>query len=110
MAKPASPTLIEKVSNPLNNPEEKQNDHRLSREDSAPEALLGTNGPDKHLQLEDIEHRTRKTEKPRSTGFIEPFHRTLLEEHLRSLQGRDAARANPRTLSQEGGEESSVRP
>ncbi len=44
--------------------------------------------PDKHhyelfLQLEDIEHRATKVGRPQSNGFIERFHRTLLEEHLR---------------------------
>ena len=47
---------------------------------------------DKHpyelfLQLEEIEHRTTKVGRPQSNGFIERFHRTLLEEHLR-IQGR----------------------
>ena len=45
VAKPASPRLIEKVSNLLNNPEENQNDHRPGSEDSAPEAVLATTGP-----------------------------------------------------------------
>jgi len=55
--------------------------------------LLSDNGrefcgrPDKHpceilLQLEDIEHRTTKVHRPQSNGFIERFHRTLLDEHL----------------------------
>ena len=48
--------------------------------------------PDRHpyelfLQLEEIEHRTPKVRRPQSNGFIERFHRTLLEEHLR-IQGR----------------------
>ena len=48
--------------------------------------------PDKHpyeifLQLEDIEHRTTKVRRPQSNGFIERFHRTLLDEHLR-VKGR----------------------
>jgi transposase InsO family protein/molybdenum-dependent DNA-binding transcriptional regulator ModE len=48
--------------------------------------------PDRHpyelfLQLEEIEHRTTKVRRPQSNGFIERFHRTLLEEHLR-VQGR----------------------
>ena len=48
--------------------------------------------PDKHsyelfLQLEEIEHRTTKVGRPQSNGFIERFHRTLLEEHLR-IKGR----------------------
>ncbi len=60
--------------------------------------ILSDNGreycgrPDKHpyelfLQLEDIEHRTTKVGRPQSNGFIERFHRTLLEEHLR-IKGR----------------------
>ena len=39
------------------------------------------------LQLEDIEHRTTKVGRPQSNGFIERFHRTLLDEHLR-VKGR----------------------
>ncbi|HEX2095091.1 MAG TPA: IS481 family transposase [Longimicrobiaceae bacterium] len=35
------------------------------------------------LQLEEIEHRTTKVRRPQSNGFIERFHRTLLDEHLR---------------------------
>ena len=61
--------------------------------------ILSDNGreycgrPDKHpyelfLQLEDIEHRTTKVGRPQSNGFIERFHRTLLEEHLR-IKGPD---------------------
>ena len=60
--------------------------------------ILSDNGreycgrPDKHpyelfLQLEDIEHRTTKVGRPQSNGFIERFHHTLLEEHLR-IKGR----------------------
>ncbi len=60
--------------------------------------ILSDNGreycgrPDKHpyelfLQLEEIEHRTTKVGRPQSNGFIERFHRTLLEEHLR-ITGR----------------------
>lgn len=60
--------------------------------------ILSDNGreycgrPDKHpyelfLQLEDIEHRTTKVGRPQSNGFIERFHRPLLEEHLR-IKGR----------------------
>jgi transposase InsO family protein len=56
--------------------------------------ILSDNGrefcgrPDKHpyelfLQLEEIEHRTTKVRRPQSNGFIERFHRTLLDEHLR---------------------------
>ncbi|MBT8335468.1 MAG: IS481 family transposase [Gemmatimonadetes bacterium] len=48
--------------------------------------------PDQHpyelfLQLEEIEHRTTKVRRPQSNGFIERFHRTLLDEHLR-VKGR----------------------
>ena len=39
------------------------------------------------LQLEDIEHRTTKVRRPQSNGFIERFHRTLLDEHFR-IMGR----------------------
>ena len=44
--------------------------------------------PDRHpyelfLQLEYIEHRTTKVGRPQSNGFVERFHRTLLDEHLR---------------------------
>jgi transposase InsO family protein len=56
--------------------------------------ILSDNGrefcgrPDQHpyelfLQLEEIEHRTTKVRRPQSNGFIERFHRTLLDEHLR---------------------------
>ena len=62
------------------------------------QTILSDNGreycgrPDKHPyellpQLEDIEHRTTKVGRPQSNGFIERFHRTLLEEHLR-IKGR----------------------
>jgi len=48
--------------------------------------------PDQHpyelfLQLEGIEHRTTQVRRPQSNGFIERFHRTLLDEHLR-IAGR----------------------
>lgn len=60
--------------------------------------ILSDNGrefcgrPDRHpyelfLQLEGIEHRTTKVRRPQSNGFIERFHRTLLDEHLR-IMGR----------------------
>lgn len=60
--------------------------------------ILSDNGrefcgrPDRHpyelfLQLEDIEHRTTQVRRPQSNGFLERFHRTLLDEHLR-IQGR----------------------
>lgn len=44
--------------------------------------------PDKHpyelfLQLEEIEHRKSQVRQPQSNGFLERFHRTLLDEHLR---------------------------
>jgi transposase InsO family protein len=48
--------------------------------------------PDQHpyelfLQLEAIEHRTTRVRRPQSNGFLERFHRTLLDEHLR-ITGR----------------------
>ena len=60
--------------------------------------ILSDNGreycgrPDKHpyeffLQLEDIEHRTTQVGGPQSNGYIQRFHRTFLEEHLR-IKGR----------------------
>lgn len=60
------------------------------------ETILSDNGrefcgrPDQHpyelfLQLEGIEHRTTRVRRPQSNGFIERFHRTLLDEHLRVL-------------------------
>lgn len=60
--------------------------------------ILSDNGreycgnPDRHayelfLQLEGIEHRKTKVRRPQSNGFIERFHRTLLDEHLR-VKGR----------------------
>ena len=62
------------------------------------ETILSDNGrefcgrEDRHpyelfLQLEEIEHRKTKVGRPQSNGFIERFHRTLLEEHLR-IKGR----------------------
>ena len=39
------------------------------------------------LQLEGIEHRTTRVRRPQSNGFIERFHRTLLDEHFR-VKGR----------------------
>lgn len=39
------------------------------------------------LQLEGIEHRTTKPRWQQSTYFIEPHHRTLLDEHFR-IKGR----------------------
>ncbi len=58
------------------------------------QTILSDNGrefcgrPDQHpyelfLQLEEIKHRTTKVRRPQSNGFIERFHRTLLDEHLR---------------------------
>ena len=49
------------------------------REDQHPYELF--------LQLEEIEHRKTKVGRPQSNGFIERFHRTLLDEHLR-VKGR----------------------
>lgn len=60
--------------------------------------ILSDNGrefcgrPDQHpyelfLQLEGIEHRTTKVRRPQSNGFVERFHRTLLDEHFR-IMGR----------------------
>jgi transposase InsO family protein len=60
------------------------------------ETILSDNGrefcgrEDRHpyelfLQLEEIEHRTTKVRRPQSNGFIERFHRTLLDEHLRVM-------------------------
>lgn len=62
------------------------------------ETVLSDNGrefcgrPDRHpyelfLQLEGIGHRTTQVRRPQSNGFLERFHRTLLDEHLR-IQGR----------------------
>lgn len=39
------------------------------------------------LQLEEIEHRKTRVRRPQSNGYIERFHRTLLDEHLR-IKGR----------------------
>ena len=58
------------------------------------DTVLSDNGrefcgrPDHHpyelfLQLEDIKHRTTKVRRPQSNGFVERFHRTLLDEHFR---------------------------
>jgi transposase InsO family protein len=62
------------------------------------QTILSDNGrefcgrPDRHpyelfLQLEGIEHRTTQVGRPQSNGFLERFHRTLLDEHLR-IKGR----------------------
>ena len=64
-----------------------------------PEVVLSDNGrefcgkKDRHpfelfLQLEQIEHRTTRVRRPQSNGFLERFHRTLLDEHLR-IKGRE---------------------
>lgn len=66
---------------------------------SKPEAVLSDNGrefcgrQDRHpyelfLQIEEIEHRKTKIRRPQSNGFLERFHRTLLDEHLR-IKGRE---------------------
>lgn len=39
------------------------------------------------LQLEEIAHRTTRVRRPQSNGFIERFHRTVLNEHFR-IKGR----------------------
>jgi transposase InsO family protein len=49
------------------------------REDNHPYELF--------LKLEEIEHRTTKVKRPQSNGFVERFHRTLLDEHFR-IMGR----------------------
>ena len=36
-----------------------------------------------YLQLEDIEHRTTKVNRPQSNAIVEPLHRTLPDEHFR---------------------------
>lgn len=62
------------------------------------EVVLSDNGrefcgrPDRHpyelfLQLEDIEHRTTRVNRPQSNGIVERLHRTLLDEHFR-IEGR----------------------
>ncbi len=62
------------------------------------ETVLSDNGrefrgrEDRHpyelfLQLEEIEHRRTQVGRPQSNGYIERFHRTLLDEHLR-VKGR----------------------
>lgn len=66
----------------------------FERHEAKVETILSDNGrefcgrPDQHpyelfLQLEEIEHRTTKVRRPQSNGFLERFHRTLLDEHLR---------------------------
>ena len=60
--------------------------------------ILSDNGrefcgrPDRHpyelfLQLEEIEHRTTRVRRPQSNGYVERFHKTLLDEHFR-IMGR----------------------
>lgn len=44
--------------------------------------------PDTHpyelfLQLEEIHHTTTRVKRPQSNGFVERFHRTVLDEHFR---------------------------
>ena len=39
------------------------------------------------MQLEEIEHRTKKVSRPRSNNYVERLHRTLLDEHFR-IMGR----------------------
>jgi transposase InsO family protein len=62
------------------------------------ESVLSDNGqefcgrPDQYpyelfLQLEDIAHRTTRVRRPQSSGILERFHRTLLDEHFR-VEGR----------------------
>jgi transposase InsO family protein len=45
------------------------------REDAHPYELF--------LQLEEIEHTTTRVGRPLSNGFVERFHRTVLDEHFR---------------------------
>lgn len=45
------------------------------REDAHPYELF--------LQLEEIEHTTTRVGRPQSNGFVERFHRTVLDEHFR---------------------------
>src|SRR6516164_2296627 len=62
------------------------------------DAVLSDNGrefcgrPDRHpyelfLQLEDIEHKRTRVNRPQSNGIVERWHRTLLDEHFR-VEGR----------------------
>ena len=39
------------------------------------------------LQLEGIKHKTTKVRRPQSNGYVERFHKTILDEHFR-IQGR----------------------
>lgn len=63
-----------------------------------PRTVLSDNGrefcgrPDRHpyelfLQLEGIEHRKTRVNRPQSNGIVERLHRTLLDEHFR-VEGR----------------------
>ena len=58
---------------------ERQRPEYGGREDRHPYELF--------LQVEEIEHRRTKVGRPQSNCFIERFHRTLLDEHLR-VKGR----------------------
>ena len=49
--------------------------------------LIFALGLSKRVGPPQSEHRTTKVGRPQSNGFIERFHRTLLEEHLR-IKGR----------------------
>lgn len=62
------------------------------------DAVLSDNGrefcgrEDRHpyelfLQLEDIEHKRTRVNRPQSNGIVERLHRTLLDEHFR-VEGR----------------------
>ena len=66
--------------------------------DAKIDVVLSDNGrefcgrPDRHpyelfLQLEAIEHRTTRVNRPQSNGIVERLHRTLLDEHFR-VEGR----------------------
>jgi transposase InsO family protein len=66
------------------------------------DAVLSDNGrefcgrADRHpyelfLQLEDIEHKQTRVNRPQSNGIVERLHRTLLDEHFR-VEGRRACR------------------
>ena len=75
------------------------------------ETILSDNGceycgrPYKHpyelfLQLEEIEHRTTKVCRHQSNGFIERFHDTLLDEHLR-IRGRTTWYETPEEIQKD---------
>lgn len=70
----------------------------FEKHNSKIENILSDNGseycgkPDRHpyelfLQLEEIKHRKTRVRRPQSNGFIERFHRTVLDEHFR-IKGR----------------------